>query len=226
MRKVHLLGTLKEKFGEEWEAECETIAEIFQLIDCQTNGFKHYMIQCAENGINFSIRYGKDFIEYPEELKMNLPEHDIYITDVPAGASATAKIIAAVAIIALLWWNPMGWVTAAGVGGFSGAMSATAGQIAFAIALNLAISGINELLMPTPDKGAEGGYFFNGPVNTIKQGQPVPLLYGRMIIGGAPISVTYTKRVISSSGYVYNGASTTQGDFDAISNLNPSNLGV
>ena len=31
-------------------------------------------------------------------------------------------------------------------------------------------------------------YLFNGPVNTIKQGGPVPLLYGRMMVGSQVIS--------------------------------------
>lgn len=37
-----------------------------------------------------------------------------------------------------------------------------------------------------PDNGAS--YNFNGPVNTSAQGNPVPLLYGRMICGSAVIS--------------------------------------
>ncbi|HCW20974.1 MAG TPA: phage tail protein, partial [Achromobacter sp.] len=38
----------------------------------------------------------------------------------------------------------------------------------------------------SPDNGAS--YNFNGPVNTSAQGIPVPVLYGRMIVGSAVIS--------------------------------------
>ncbi|MNL81044.1 Bacteriophage lambda tail assembly protein I [compost metagenome] len=37
-----------------------------------------------------------------------------------------------------------------------------------------------------PENGAS--YNFNGPVNTTAQGNPVPLLYGRMIVGSSVIS--------------------------------------
>lgn len=225
------MGRLGEKFGHEWEADCQTVTEIFQLIECQSIGFKNYMIKCGEENAGFSIRAGGDILEFAEELGLNINAKDIYITEVPSGASGGWKIFAAAVIIAFLWWNPYGWAAAGTVGGgasFStAAFSSTIGQIAFAVALNLAITGINELLMPSVDKNnSRAGYFFNGPINTVKQGQAVPILYGELIIGGAPISVTYTKRPISSSGFVYLSSNTFTGDFDAISNLNPADLGV
>jgi predicted phage tail protein len=232
MKTVHLMGTLGKKFGYEWKADCNSIAEIFQLIDCQTEGFKKYIVDCMDTNTNFSIRTGKDLIEYPEELTLNIHENDIYITDVPAGGAGWGKILAAAAIIAVMWWNPGGWAAAGGVAEVGAPFAAgigmnVVGQIAFAVAINLAISGVNELLMPSPSKdNAKQGYYFSGPVNTIKQGQPVPVLYGELIVGGAPISVTYTKRSITSSGFIYNSASTDQGDFDAISELNPEDLGT
>ena len=55
--------------------------------------------------------------------------------------------------------------------------------------------GVVQLLSPqqrslsTKDRPENGAsYNFNGPVNTSAQGGPVPLLYGRMIIGSATIS--------------------------------------
>lgn len=56
--------------------------------------------------------------------------------------------------------------------------------------MSLAMAGITEMLTPKglsardrPKNGAS--YTFNGPVNTTAQGNPVPLGYGRMIIGSA-----------------------------------------
>jgi predicted phage tail protein len=57
------------------------------------------------------------------------------------------------------------------------------------------LGGVAQMLSPqqkglsskdSPDNGAS--YNFNGPVNTQAQGNPVPLLYGRMIVGSAVIS--------------------------------------
>ena len=61
--------------------------------------------------------------------------------------------------------------------------------------VSMALGGVSQMLSPQqrglsandgPDNGAS--YNFNGPVNTSAQGNPVPVLYGRMIVGSAVIS--------------------------------------
>ncbi len=41
---------------------------------------------------------------------------------------------------------------------------------------------------PAEKPDNQPSYVFNGPVNTTAQGQPVPIGYGRLIVGGAVIS--------------------------------------
>ena len=36
--------------------------------------------------------------------------------------------------------------------------------------------------------GRRAGYLFNGAVNTVGQGNPVPVLYGRMLVGSQVVS--------------------------------------
>jgi len=56
------------------------------------------------------------------------------------------------------------------------------------------LGGVVQLLTPIPKGSAANtaanapSYVFNGAVNTQAQGNPVPLLYGRMIVGSAVIS--------------------------------------
>lgn len=64
----------------------------------------------------------------------------------------------------------------------------------FAAGIGMAAGGVVQMLSPQP-KGRNGqessnqpSYIFNGAVNTEAQGHPVPLLYGRMIVGSAVIS--------------------------------------
>ena len=49
------------------------------------------------------------------------------------------------------------------------------------------------MLMPEPPEGSNAesaqNYLFSGPVNNVKQGGPVPLVYGRAIVGSTTISV-------------------------------------
>jgi len=202
MKRVHLLGNLGEKFGPLWRANCSTVSEALRLIECQCPDFKRYLIEVVEQGTNFAVRTGKELLETGEELHMNILEDDIYITEVPAGSGGWGKIIVGAILIVvgiLLMLTPGGQaegVTLAKIGA----------GIAFSIGLNLVMAGVNELLMPKPDKGKQGGAFFSGPINTIKQGQPVPLLYGELIVGGAPISVSYTKSRTATTGYVASNA--------------------
>lgn len=226
IRKVHLLGNLGEKFGPVWNVHCTTVSECLRLIECQADGFKKYLVDIANQGTNFAVRTGEELIGTGEELYMNVNAEDVYITEVPAGAGGWGKIIvgaliivAAIAIVFATGGTALSAAAAAGqmVGtGFAATMSAgwaALGNMALAqiavmtlasIGLNLVMAGVNELMMPKPDKGKSAGAFFSGPVNTIKQGQPVPLLYGELIVGGAPISVSFTKSKITSTGYVYN----------------------
>jgi predicted phage tail protein len=57
------------------------------------------------------------------------------------------------------------------------------------------VGGVVQLLTPVP-RGGKGqdrpdnapSYTFSGAVNTQAQGNPIPLLYGRMIVGSAVVS--------------------------------------
>ena len=50
--------------------------------------------------------------------------------------------------------------------------------------------------MSAPDAGdmtSDPSFLFNGADNSIEQGKPVPVLYGKMKIGGTPISQQFTQ---------------------------------
>ena len=76
----------------------------------------------------------------------------------------------------------------------SGAASLNlAGMAVMMLGTNLALMGLAEMSAPDPDRTTDDpSYFFNGAQNHIEQGQPVPLLYGELTIGGAPIYQGYT----------------------------------
>ena len=60
----------------------------------------------------------------------------------------------------------------------------------------MVLGGVTRLLSPTvgsesSEKEAnKPSYIFHGATNTISQGQPVPLLYGVMIVGSAVVSAS------------------------------------
>ena len=216
MQRVYLNGGIAE-FGSYWESNCTNIRDIFKLIDCQTPGFRKYMIDAAESGVGFELQRGSEILSDEQELFLSLNEEDIIITEVPVGSkSGGAKILAALAILALflipgtqallVGSGPMplagGTVQVAGAGALT-----TPGLIAASIAVNLAITGISQIMMPGPevDKGTDDAYLFDGPTNSITQGLPVPVAYGELVVGGAPVSQYYrpaSQAISGTSGWI------------------------
>ena len=220
MQTVVLNGDIA-KFGTRWETSCDNIRDIFKLIECQTPGFREHLIEAAMNDVGYEIRRGKDVLESPEELLLSISNEDIIITEVPDGAkSGLGKILAAIAIVVVIGLTGM----AAAGGGLSGFFSAigtaaTGGgsllgssflaQAGVFVAVNLAMTGISQLLAPNPSvDGVEqnSGYLFGGPVNNVAQGMPVPLLYGQLIVGGMPVAVHYQTTPINLGPYDNEGS--------------------
>ena len=213
MQKVRLVGEIS-KFGSIWETECSNIRDIFKLIDCQTPGFRQHVTRAIDSGIGFSIKRGEDFLEYPEEMLLSIGKEDIIITEVPAGAkSGQQKILAGAAFIALFIIGG-GPAAIAGEGAFFGigAKAVAAGEASkwaavaaygvLTVGTNLALAGVSQLLAPGPEteEQQEEGYLFNGPVNNIAQGLPVPVCYGELMVGGSPISVSFKPDLGSMDG--------------------------
>ena len=78
---------------------------------------------------------------------------------------------------------------------FTAAVAATAtgsfgGLLAAGLAINLAMTGISEMMAPDPatDGDQESSYMFNGAEQNVIEGDPVPVLYGNLRIPGQPIS--------------------------------------
>jgi predicted phage tail protein len=75
----------------------------------------------------------------------------------------------------------------------AGASLNLAGTAVMMLGANLALMGLAEMSAPDPDRTTDDpSYLFNGAQNHIEQGKPVPLLYGELTIGGAPIYQGYT----------------------------------
>lgn len=200
MQTVYLNGNI-DKFGQRWETDCTNIRDIFKLIECQTPGFRRHLLEAADAGVGYEVKRGDEFLESEQELLLSLNNEDIIITEVPSGSkSGGQKLLAAVVIVALAFVVPGGaqYVAGQAATGTTAATAATittgiTGKIMLTVALNLALSGVSQLLAPGPetDEGTDESYLFDGPTNNITQGLPVPVAYGELVVGGAPISASY-----------------------------------
>ena len=191
-RNVYLHGELGEKFGAHWKMSAPTIADAVRLIECQTKGFKKYLIDSVDAGLEAAVVVKDREIEEPLEVDLKM-EGDMHIALMPSGSKkGWAKLILAIIIITVTWGSATGafggaWAQGAAVGqvGFMGSMAMSFG-------LSLAMMGITELTTKAPKHGKDGdGGVFNGPESTIVQGTPVPILYGELLVGGKPISVNF-----------------------------------
>lgn len=78
----------------------------------------------------------------------------------------------------------------------AGATLNLGGMAVMMLGVNLGLMGLAEMSAPDPDATTnDPSYLFNGAQNHIEQGNPVPLLYGELTIGGAPIYQGYTPGV-------------------------------
>ena len=204
LRNAYLHGELGDKFVPHFEIDCTTPAEVFRCLDANFGGVKEYFIEKAEEGVDYHIEVAGVELEYVEELLMDVKEGDIIITPVPAGSKGIGKILAAIAIIAVVVYTGgqalalanasaamAGTATTAVTVGSAIAATGTLGMIAVGFAANLALVGLQEMMAPDPSVDTQTNdeaYLFNGSQQNIQSGDPVPVLYGRLKVPGQPIS--------------------------------------
>lgn len=198
-RKVYLDGEMAQKFGSEFTIQAKTTADIFRNLECNFPELRQYLIDCHEKDIGFIVKVGEEQIEQEEELLLSLGEEDVYISPQPAGSKGIGKILAAIAIIALVIYAPYLMTAAAQAGGTLGGIGMTvAGTIIGAtpyligIAVNLALTGIQEIMAPDPsvddfNNDRETSYLFQGAEQSVVEGDPVPVVYGQLRVPGRPI---------------------------------------
>ena len=221
MTHVKLMGEMGEKFGSEWECVDTNMRDILKCINVQTEGLQEYLLDCHLKNIEFSIQSGDTLIEEFPELYLNVARDEVIITPVPAGSGkGLGKLLAGLMLLAAMFFMPGlgtymttgGTVAGSGAGTMafasgsgailgtstsaalaSGATLSLAGSAVMMLGVNLALMGLTEMSAPDPDKTTDDpSYLFNGAENHIEQGKPVPLLYGELTIGGAPIYQGYT----------------------------------
>ncbi|WP_338568688.1 tail assembly protein [Pseudomonas canadensis] len=183
MQTVLLSGSLARRFGRRHRVTTSSGFKDVIGYFKQFTGFEQHMAESSSKGLRYAIFNGKENIG-EDDLGKPTGRDVIRIVPVITGSKRAGLLqtVIGVVIIALSWWNPLGW-------------SAAAVQFGYAAGASMALGGAMQMLSPQP-KGLSTqdgpnnrpSYSFNGPVNTSVQGNPVPLLYGRMIVGSAVIS--------------------------------------
>lgn len=192
LRTIRLYGKLGARFGRVFRLAVQSPAEAVRALCCMIPGFEREFMTAHDRGVGFAVFIDKRSIG-EDQLLSGLPG-DIRIAPVLTGRKngGWMQVIVGVIIIAAATYFSLGTATAPTTAAVFGT-----GITGVAISLGVAmvLGGVTQLLTPTPkglgtkdgpDNGAS--YRFNGPVNTTAQGNPVPLLYGELIIGSAVVS--------------------------------------
>lgn len=226
MLTVRLHGHLEEKFGSEFKFEASSVREVIDALQANFDDFTEEFIK-DERAYNILVDY-----EMQDINGCVLPvKTDSVIDIVPVILGAgflkslgliivgALLIIYAPALVAgfqsaaagLGFGAGFSTVGAFGAGLGSTALLGTAGAAAAsaitAIGWSLALAGVASLLAGPdgPDGGGEQSSSLNQTENIVGQGMPVPIGYGRMLVGSAVLSATSTSSYIKTSkSYTYN----------------------
>lgn len=177
MITVLLYGELAKKYGKFHRYAVRNVPEAIRALEANYRGFK----QSIRADGQYRVVVDKKLIGEDELGKTAIDT--IKIVPLVQGAGrGVGQIIAGIALIAVAWWNPLGW-------------GALVGQAVSSVGMSLVLGGVSQMLTKTPklEAGADRpdnkpSYAFDGPVNTTAQGNPVPLAYGKILAGSQVIS--------------------------------------
>jgi predicted phage tail protein len=188
VKSIILYGHLAKTFGRHHRFDVRTPAEAVRALQANFPTFKSHMIQHSEPG--YHVRVGKD---YRDEEGLHYPiDGTIKIVPAIGGAGAVGKIILGAALIIAAPYAA-GWLFAntAMVG-----LATAVASFAPSIGLSLVLGGISQVLFkpPTPTSVEKPenkpSFNFDGPVNTVAQGNAVPVCYGRLLVGSQVVSAS------------------------------------
>lgn len=184
LSKVRVYGRIAKFLKRRvFEAEISSAAEAVRFL---LANFPHLEPELAQGHYRISVGT-YDLIE--DELAHPVGQQEIKIVPVVAGAGATGRIIAGVALIALasfVTFGTLGGVVAAGV----------INSAVFGVGVSLVLGGVAQLLTPVPtlptgidsNQDPRKSYSFSGIQQTSRAGVPVPICYGEVLTGSVAIS--------------------------------------
>jgi predicted phage tail protein len=175
MTKVVLYGNLKEKYGESFTVHISSAVEAITALGEQLPGFYKDIYEGS-----WCIKRGDTFLDI-DTITIGMGEDDLHIIPEAVGAkSEWVPIILGVALMAIA------------PGGAALAKMGTLQSMAFGVGVSLALGGISQMLFaptlgsdPSDNEDAKirKNGIFGGQWNLAKEGQVIPLIYGRMRVG-------------------------------------------
>jgi predicted phage tail protein len=179
MKTIKVYGQLAKELGQRvFRADVESVAEAVRFL---VSNFPHLERHMADQ--HYRVSTGKHILT---EQELHYPVGDaevISITPVIVGSGSVFRAVLGVLLIAVSFFIP-------GIALFGVALQ----PIVLGIGASLLLGGIAQLLSPVPsmDKGEKDpknqSYSFSGIQNSSRQGLPIPIVYGEVVVGSLVIS--------------------------------------
>jgi predicted phage tail protein len=206
MRSIHLYGALKKQFGPKHRFDVLTAAEALRALNCAFPGQFVAALQVGSYKlVRGALRTGMNISDIGIINELRLGMADLHLVPVAQGAisgKGVAQTVLGAALIGGAIFMSGGTLAAplAASGLLSGI---TWGNIA-AIGLGVALAGASTLLAKpasTIDNEKDQSRNFSGISANGNQGDAIPLIYGRTLVPGTPISF----EIDIEDTFVYNG---------------------
>jgi predicted phage tail protein len=166
---------LGARFGRVHKLAVRDTKEAIRALSVVIPGFRKFLQESKRHGLTFAcflgrMNIGKDGLEFPAGRR------EIRIAPVIAG-SKKGGIFQTIAGAVL-----------AVVGAVMMAYEIPGGAQVFGMGASMALGGVVQMLSKQTgglSSAADNGtsYYFNGPVNSSAQGEPVPVVYGEILTG-------------------------------------------
>lgn len=190
VRTVRLYGVLGARFGRVHQFVCSNTAQAVSALCQMIPGFQQFLYESKDKGLGYACFIGKENIS-EDMLHAPAGDEDIRIAPIILG-SGRGGLFSIILGAALIVGAPY---LAGAVWGTSATLAVGIATWAPMLGWAMVLGGVSQLLtrqpqgitgVESPDNGAS--YNFNGPVNVTAQGNPVPVLYGEMIVGSVTVS--------------------------------------
>jgi predicted phage tail protein len=205
--EVNLLGDLGNVVGKNWKLAVNSVSEAIRFIEYNSKKrLYRYLLEKDKQGVKYRILINqREFLsEKPLTLDNleglrncelvanieNLKTIDIIPVIEGAGGGGAAVILGVLLVIIGITIAIV--FSETGIGVPLGVGIAIAG-------LGLIAAGVTVLLSQPPkfepfqqiEAGGNASYLFNGPQNVSREGGPVPVGYGRLLVGSQVIAASY-----------------------------------
>lgn len=198
MITVMLYGFLGKQFGKVHRYHVKSVAEAVRALSATLPGFRKALI---DGGAYRVLRAGKTEVTLDNLSDPHSQYESIRIVPVVSGAGkGLGSLIIGAALIATGMGMTQGLSMLGALTAEGGVVwGSVVGNAMVSVGTSLVMGGVSELLFsaePTSNTGStdnptvenQPSYGFSGTTNTVSQGNPVPVCYGRMIVGSQVIS--------------------------------------